>query len=82
MDDSARRLPWTCFSMVQNKGIVNTNSNLDNYLLFEKRIIVKVLKNHPIAKEQIPVVIKLRNINRWFRAGINFFLASGAPWTA
>ncbi len=31
-----------------------TYTNLDDYLLFAKRIIVRVLRDHPMAKVQIP----------------------------
>ncbi len=31
-----------------------THTNLDNYLLFAKRIIVMVLGDHPMAQVQIP----------------------------
>ena len=44
MDDTSRRLPWTCFSMDQNKGIVDGIGahfwdDFDEHLLFA---IVKV----------------------------------------
>jgi hypothetical protein len=47
MDDTSRRLPWTCFSMDQNKGIVDGIGahfwdDFDEHLLFAKRMIVKV----------------------------------------
>jgi hypothetical protein len=58
--------PEDCLGLVlawnRTKGLVMvlqlifamTYTNLDDYLLFAKRIIVKVLRNHPIARVQIP----------------------------
>jgi hypothetical protein len=67
LDDSAGRRPRTCFGMDQNKGFVDgfelifgmTYTNLDDYLLFAKRIIVMVLREHPMAKVQIPSTEKI-----------------------
>jgi hypothetical protein len=36
-----------------------TYTNLDDYLLFAKRIIVMVLQDHPMAKVQIPCTKKI-----------------------
>jgi hypothetical protein len=36
-----------------------TYTNLDDYLLFTKRIIVMVLREHPMAKVQIPSTKKI-----------------------
>jgi hypothetical protein len=50
-------LAWTRTrgaSMVLQLIFAMTYTNLDDYLLFSKRIIVRILRNHPMARVQIP----------------------------
>jgi hypothetical protein len=58
--------------MDQNKGILMvlqfilamTHTNLDDYLLFGKRIIVRILRNHPLARVKIQAARRLKRIGR------------------
>ncbi len=59
-----------------------TYTNLDEYLLFAKGVIVKELRNHTMVRVKIPSSEKMQNTKGWFATGIKIYMMFGAPWTA
>ena len=58
-----------------------TYTNLDEYLLFGKRIIIKVLRNHPMAQVKIPSSEKIAEYKEMvYNTGIPIYMMYGAPW--
>jgi hypothetical protein len=46
-----------------------TYTNLNDYLLFAKRIIIMVLREHPLAEVQIPSTKKIKNYVQMVNCG-------------